>query len=1154
MNKNPIGGIIPLNKYKHVLKIMKATLFFLFFSILFSQAANSFSQETEFTLHLKSTTIKEVCKELERKSDYRFVFAGNANKEANKRVNVNAESQDIEEILDDLLSDTKLAYRILDNQVVVYLDKDKNSDEATREAVQEQIEEQVAQQQKKQITGKIVDVKGEPVIGANIIETGTTNGTVTDANGNFSLQVKNDATIRVSYIGYLDQNINTTDRTSFDIVLKEDTRALDELVVTALGIKREAKALGYSVTKVGEQEFAKIREVNFMNSLVGKVAGLDIGGNISNPAGSTRITLRGNTSIAGDNQPLFIINGIPMNNSKLGESGESGQIPNWGDNISSLNSEDIEEITVLKGATAAALYGSRAKNGAILITTKSGRDRKGFGVEFTTHNTWEVPYFLWDEIMQKEYGVGMGGVRPYTAAFAARYNQRHWGEKLDGKMTMHYDGKEHPYSYQNDKLLDDFYSTGFSTSNTVAFSNSNESGSFRLGITEMRTDGIVQNFNMKRRNISLSTTQKIFEALEFAANVEYINEDVKNRYFRNTQGGIPQTILMIANSMGPEELSPGYDENLNETGVGTDGNATNPYFVLNRFRNVSDKDRFITAVTAKWDILSWLYLRAKVGQDYFTFKTENIIPDGTAFYKEGRVEQSERKFFERNYELLLGLDKNLSDDLSFNLNVGGNLMSQKGFVTSITGLGLNIPHFLNINNTKQRSSGSSVSERKTNSVFGVAELGFRDWLFVNVTGRNDWYSTLNPASNSYFYPSIGGSFIFTELFDLPDFFSFGKLRSSYATVGGDTSPYQLHLTYGVSGEESSFNGRPFGYIAQSTVPNINIRPLRVDEFEVGGDFKFFDNRLGLDIAYYNKLTSDDITTESISTTSGYSGNLVNVGQVRNKGFEFLLYGTPVSLKDFSWDISLNGTFSESKVLKISDQVSELTLYREAGAVFKQVEGKPYSFITGRTTLKNDKGEEILDAQGLPQLAPDLVDFGSGIHRFMAGINNNLSYKNFLLSFSIDGKFGAKIFSRTHNQLYHRGLLKSTLPGREDGIVLPGVNAEGQPNTVRIPAQQVSTRAIVQRRRDAVDDFLFDASFIKLRNVSLTYTLPQSVLQSVKFIQGATISLVGRNLATLMRHTPGIDPETNALSGNIQGLEDNSLPPVRNIGVNINVKF
>ena len=721
-------------------------------------------------------------------------------------------------------------------------------------------------------------------------------------------------------------------------------------------------------------------------------------------------------------------------------------------------------------------------------------------------------------------------------------------------MTIHWDGKEYPYSYKNDKLLDDFYSTGFSTSNTVAFSNSNDGGSFRLGITEMRTDGIVQNFNMKRRNISLNTTQKIFEALEFSANVEYINEDVKNRYFRNTQGGIPQTILMIANHMGPEELSPGYDENFQETGVGTDGNATNPYFVLNRFRNVSAKDRFITAVTAKWDILSWLYLRAKVGQDYFTFKTENIIPDGTAFYKEGRVEQGESKFFERNYELLLGLDKNLSDDISFNLNVGGNLMSVKSFGTSITGLGLNIPLFLNINNTKQRHAGSSVSEKKTNSLFGVAELGFRDWLFVNVTGRNDWYSTLNPASNNYFYPSIGGSFIFTELFDLPDFFSFGKLRSSYATVGGDTSPYQLHLTYGVSGEESSFNGRPFGYIAQSTVPNINIRPLRVDEFEVGGDFKFFDNRLGLDIAYYNKLTSDDITTESISTTSGYSGNLVNVGQVRNKGFELLLYGTPVSLKDFTWDISLNGTFSESKVLKISDQVSELTLYQEAGAVFKQIEGKPYSFITGRTILRNDKGEEILDAQGLPQLAPDLVDFGSGIHRFMAGINNNLSYKNFLLSFSIDGKFGAKIFSRTHNQLYHRGLLQSTLPGREDGIVLPGVNAEGQPNTVRISAQQVSTRAIAQRHRDAVDDFLFDASFIKLRNVSLTYTLPQSVLQSVKFIQGATISLVGRNLAILMRHTPGIDPETNALSGNMQGLEDNSLPPVRNIGVNINVKF
>ncbi|NLB27301.1 MAG: SusC/RagA family TonB-linked outer membrane protein, partial [Bacteroidales bacterium] len=1082
-------------------------------------SASVYSQTTKLSLDMRNAKVAEVLDAIESQSEFRFAYSPGFI-DLDRKVTVKLRDKTIDESLKEVFAGADVEFSVYDRHILLYPQSMKPGEEP--------LVSHATGVQQRGVSGKVTDSGGQPLPGVTVVVKGTTQGTITDLDGNYTItNIPDGATLIFSFVGMKTQEIAVRTQARIDVRMEEETLGLGEVVVTALGIKRETKVLGFAVTRVDEEEFSKIREENFMNSLVGKVAGLDIGGNISNPAGSTRVTIRGNTSISGDNQPLYVINGIPMDNSKFGESGEAGKIPNWGDNVSSLNSEDIEEITVLKGATAAALYGSRAKNGAILITTKSGSGREGFGVEFTTHNTWEKPYFIWDEILQREYGQGIGGFRPATIDNAAKYNQRHWGEKLDGKMTIQWDGVERPYSYKKDELLDDLYSTGFTTSNTIAFTSGGSDGSFRLGFSEMRSDGIIQNFNMKRRNISLNTNRKILKNLEFSVSADYINEGVKNRYFRNTQGGLPQVALMITNNMGPNELKPGYDENFRETGVGTDGNATNPYFTLDRFSNHSDKDRFLTALTAKWDILSWLFVRGKVGQDFYTFGYENIIPDGTAFALNGYIEQQDRKFIERNYEILVGLDKNISDDISFNLNVGGNLMSQKSIATNIRGDGFQVPQFHVVNNTKERVTTLGGYQRKTNSIFGTAEFGFRDYLFINVTGRNDWFSTLNPKSNNYFYPSIGGSFIFSELFDLPDFINFGKLRTSYASVGGDTSPYQLHLTYGFVG--SLYDGAPLGTIKQSVVPNAMIRPLRVDEFEVGGELKLFDNRLGLDLAFYNKLTSDDITQESISSTTGYSGNWVNVGQIRNKGLEVLIYGTPVKTNNFSWDLSFNGAYNKSKVLKISETTDELVAYR-SGAYFKQIAGMEYSQIAGFTILKNEKGEEIIDATGLPKLSTEVVNFGSGVHKYMSGLSNNFRYKNILLAVSIDGKFGAKIYSNTHNQLGHRGLLKSTLPGRENGIILPGVTEDGQPNTVMITKERVSNRDIIQRRRDAVDDYLFDASFIKLRNVSLTYILSQDIVKSMKLIQEASITLVGRNLATLLRNTPGFDPETNALSG------------------------
>jgi len=1000
------------------------------------------------------------------------------------------------------------------------------------------------------VKGRVVNDVGEPLIGVSIMVKGTGKGTVTDLSGSFVLEeiVGTDVLV-FSYIGYVSQEMVVGARTEFIITLLEDQQSLQEVVVTALGIRKETKALGYSVTKLEGEGFSKGRETNFANALVGKVAGVNVTGIGAGPGGSSRVTIRGNTSISGDNQPLYIINGLPMDNTQFGSP--RGANPDWGDNISSINADDIEEITVLKGATAAALYGSRAKNGAIVITTKSGRGQAGIGVEYTTHNTFEVPYYIWQ--LQKEYGQGYGGVKPASQQDAANHSQNHWGAPYDNSMTVQLDGVQRPYAYVKDQVLDDFYRSGFTSSNNLSFTGGSDNGSFRVGVTNMRNKGIIPNAGLTRNNISLGLSQKATQDLLISANVDYISESVKNRYvLTGTQGSSGGTILFVNSNMPTSALAPGYQEDFREKVLGTDLNATNPYYVLNRMSNKTQKDRFIASVTARWNILDWLFVQGRAGQDFYTFKGDNIIPDGTGFRQNGQIDQRTMNFWERNFEGLIGMDKSLNDDFGLAVNLGGNLMSQHRYTTSITGLGFVIPQLHVVNNTSTRNTTTQVYNKKINSIFGTMELSYKNFLFLNLTGRNDWFSTLSPESNNYFYPSAGLSFVLSDAIELPKAISLGKLRVAYASVGGDTDPYGLYLTYGLL--DYNYDGKPLGTINQQIVPNNKLRPLSVDEFEAGLDVRFFQNRLGFDVAVYNKNTTNDIAIESISTTSGYSGVSVNVGSIRNRGIEMLLTAKPLELGEFSWDISANMGYNKSKVLKISNTSNELILATTTKAFIKHIEGEEYSQIVGRTIKTDAQGRDIIDDTGLPVVPTDVVAFGSGVPKWTGGIMNDFSYKAFHLSVLIDGKFGGMIYSDTNYGLDHRGMSPGSLLGRAEGVVLPGVTENGEVNQVLVTADRVNNRAIVVRRRDALDDYIYDASFIKLRNVALTYNLPGRVYEKIKFIKGASVSLVGRNLQILMKRSPGIDPETNLYAGNSQGIESNALPPTRSYGFNVNVKF
>lgn len=1002
------------------------------------------------------------------------------------------------------------------------------------------------------VRGIITNQGGTPLEGVSIKIKGTDRGTMSGADGSFTIEnVEENAKLIVSFVGYHQQEIDVAGKNQLNIILIEDRQALSEVVVTALGIKRESKALGYSVTKVDGAKLTTVRDASFGEALRGKVAGVNVTTMNSGLGGSSRMTIRGNTSISGDNQPLYVVNGIPINNSGFDRQGDAE--PDWGDNISSINPDDIEEISVLKGATAAALYGSRAKNGAVIITTKSGKGQKGIGVSFNSNTTVQVPHFIWE--LQKEYGQGYGNVRPHNQSFAAGHGQNHWGERYDGVPTIQFDGVERPYSYVKDQVLKDFYQNGLNTTNNVSFSSGGKNGSFRLGLTDTRSEGIVPNSRLKRDNISLGVNQKIVDNLTVNAHIDYIKENANDRPITNGgRGGNVATILWINSNMPTSALAPGYLEDGSEKTLGTDLNATNPYFAVNRIKNMSVKNRYIGSAQIKWDILDWLFVQGRVGQDQFTYKMDNILPEGTGFVKPGKITQRNTNFTERNWELLLGVNKDLGSNFNLNVNAGGNIMTQHSELNDVTGDGVVIPGLEVINNTSTKSVYISETNKRINSLFATAELSYKGYLYLNVTGRNDWFSTLHKDHNNYFYPSVSGSFVFSEVFDLPDFIDFGKFRTAYASVGGDTDPYQLDLSYELLGY--TYDGHSLGNISQTVVPNSLLRPLSVGEFELGFDMRFFKNRLGVDMAFYNKLTKNDITQETLTATSGYTGASVNVGKLRNRGFEFLIYGTPLQTSAFSWNVSLNGSYNKSKVLKISDRSSELNLGSRGKASVRLIEGEEYAQIVGPTIERNAEGQDIISDQGLNIVnRGNVVSFGSGIHKWNAGITNTFNYKSFSLSFLIDGKFGAKLYSVSSYELDHRGMTEKSLLGRAEGTILPGVKqSDGKPNDIFVTPDMAGNRLIVINRREALDDYLYDGSFIKFRNIALTYNLPKSVLDAVRFINGASISLIGSNLGLLMTHAKQIDPDGNYTTGNAQGIEASNLPPIRSYGVDIKLKF
>lgn len=1026
------------------------------------------------------------------------------------------------------------------------------------------------------VIGRVTSSDGNPLSGASVVAVGNKTGARTDTDGKFSIDVSpNSNELEISFVGYNTQKVSIEGRNEISVSLQASANSLNEVVVTALGIKREKRSLTYAVSEVKGSDLTQARSVNVANSLEGKVAGLNVAGTATGAGGSTRITIRGNGSLSGNNQPLLVVDGIPMSNQSvntLGGNAGSSTIGMWGgqdkgDGISSLDPDNIESVSVLKGGTAAALYGSRASNGAILVTTKSGsRNKDGaIGLEINSNIVAESLLYKKFDDYQYEYGIGdaptgqLQGQKPVPPNAGANFQTNSYGAKLDGSPVVQFDGVARPYSAVKDNLTK-FYNTGMTFTNTVAMSGGNDKIVYRASLSDLNNKGIMPNSTLRRDNASINLSGTMSRRLSFIGNIKYISEKTHNRpIVSDSPGNAAYSIWTLPSSLSAETLKNNMlTPEGNEFVYTNNQYVQNPYYATQRFRRDDQKNRVITSFEPKYNFTDWLYLKALTGFDKFHYDNTQITPTGAGFQLGGSYSRGNISFSESNLGLILGVNRNIGKKFTINAIVGGNLMKQSVITDNVGGGPFNIPFFYDISNVNPSSVGASHGdyEKRINSVYGSADLSFNNYLFLNLTARNDWFSSLTPPAtykgtfaNNIFYPSIGLSFVLSDALKLPDFINYAKLRASWAQVGGDTDPYQLSLTYGLAG---AFFGAPLAQIGPSTIPNPQLVPLVSTTDEAGLEARFFDDRLGIDFTYYNRITTKDIVSATVSPTSGYTGAVFNVGKVTNKGIELLLSYRVGNYKGLTWEPSFNLAYNKSLVVALYGDLTQITSDkpRSQTAFIAQEIGKPYDEVQVVAFQRNASGQIVYDPSGMPIAATKLKDMGTGVSPLTMGFSNSFRYKSFNLSFLVDAKFGGVIYSGTQALAYRYGLAKGTLPGRETGVTGQGVEAaDGKtPNSAVTQAE-----AYYANMYNFGEPFVFKSDFIKLRSISFGYTIPHDKISGTPFKE-VTVSLVARNFWTIKKYTPNIDPESNYSSGNAQGLEFTGLPITKTVGVNVNLKF
>ena len=992
--------------------------------------------------------------------------------------------------------------------------------------------------------------------------------TGTDAAGNFSLRIpagKVGGIIRlvISSIGYQTREIVVDPHeTQLSIILETGTASMNEVVVTALGINREKKSLGYAVTTVKGDEFTQARENNIANALSGKVAGVNAAGLSTGPGGSSRVTIRGNGTLGSDNQPLYVVNGMPIDNSVPGGAPTVNGITNnvdRGDGIAGINPDDIESISVLKGGTAAALYGSRASNGVILITTKKGRAQKGIGVEYnstaTVENVAVTPDF------QLIYGQGLDGVESTDLNSAQASGRKSWGAVIDGNNNyVAVDGQHHAYTAKKHNLQN-FYQTGSTFTNSIAFSGGNEKTTYRLSAADLKGNGILPNTTYDRKTLNLALNGRLTDKVSIDALAQYNLETGHDRTGAGDALGNPNwTPLEIANTADVRWLKPGYDSNGNERIWNDASIASNGYFVINKYQENDTKNRFIGQASVSYELISNLVFKGTISEDHYNYNYSNILPTGTLYEPNGQYTGLKTDVSETNGLLTASYKTSLTRDLGLSALAGANTRKYEENRLTMNGLNFTVPYFYSFSNLGSSSVVPYSPRIGTNSLFGSVDLDYKSLLFVTVSGREDWFSTLSPQNNHIFYPSVGGSFVLSDAVRLPEFVNYAKLRGSWAQVGGGApDPYQINLTYSniASSGPTLQNVTPDANTGANTISNPNLKPYTSTTYEGGFEVELLKSRLGLDLTYYNRQTTNDIVNTAVSTTSGYGNVILNIGELRNSGIEALLTGKPVRTKNFGWNVSYNFAYNANKVVELAPGLPSIQIANSVGnwAFLDQIVGKPFGTLVGTRMMRDAKTGMVVynRVTHVPVMTSATQVLGNSVAPYTMGLTNDFHYKHFTLSILLDGKFGNKIFSIFEVYATRMGKLKSTLPGRVGGLELKGVDQTGASYDTVITQTNGVLRNYYDNYKTYSELFLHDGSFVKLRQVIFSYQIPAGAFKALK-IQSANISFVARNLLILYRQTKNFDPEQSFTSSNAQGFESIGLPRTRSYGLNLSLKL
>ncbi len=1032
------------------------------------------------------------------------------------------------------------------------------------------------------LQGEVRDLQRQPLPGVAVtLESSAGTGTATDADGKFSLGISQNlpVTLYFSFIGYKTQKVTVHNSNEpIVITLSENKTVLDEVVITALGISREKKSLGYTTQELKGEALEGNRSTNLLNALSGKLAGVRIT-NAQGDMGSSRIVIRGETSVAGNNQPLFIVDGVPVDNSQLNFGGATRDFRNA---VADLTPEDIASVSVLKGPNAAALYGSRAAHGVILITTKSGKSQKGIGVSVNSgislSQVSTLPKF------QNVFGQGTTGLFSYVDGAGAGVNDgvdESWGPEMDGRLIpqFHSNGEAVPFVAHPDNVKD-FFNTGVTFDEGISVAGSDNKYDFRLGVNYQDQKGTVPNTQIKKTNFSINTNYQLTERIKIGATANYIVTDIPNLPggpSGNRAAGVMLQFLWFGRQVDMDELKKDRTKNWNNSYY------SNPYWRAYYNTVEQRRNRLIGDVHLDVNLIEGLDFKFRSGTDYYNDHRKYKIKYGTNGTPYGSYSEDAYTINENNTETIINFKRDLTNDITLDALTGFNVRNKTYENNYQRAPRLAVADLYTLTNSRDPLiSSNSYSKLRVYSVFASAQAGYKNFAFLNITGRNDWSSTLPRSNRSYFYPSVSVSLVLTEALKLEsNVLDFLKIRGGWSEVGSDADPYQLATVYNF---ETAFEGNPI-LTSSKEKNNPELRPETTRSTELGTELSLLKNRIHLDVALYNTNSVDQILKVNTTASSGYTSQLLNAGKINNKGIEIQLNVAPVQKKNFRWDADINYSKNKSKVVSLDKEglIQSYTIGSSGTTQVLATVGQAYGTLYGTAYLRGRDGKIIVGSDGLPDADPNNKVLGHYSPDWLAGVTNTLTYKNIGLSFLVDASIGGKIYSGTNRTGIYTGVLKSTLSGRdanhgglqyyypdnntggsknlltegdapngetiyEDGIIFDGVTADGTKNSVVVSAEDY-----YKSLYNVSEAFTYSSSYVKFRDITLTYTVNKDFIKKLG-LTGATLSVIGRNLFFIYKDAPNIDPEVALNTGNAQGIESLSLPTTRTVGFNINLNF